>query len=229
MLDLAASLYSSVGPRVIIKMEGFMNRSLQHLAGCAALATLAVSAAAQDAVTLPAGTRLPVAFGTSVSSETSHRGDPVVAKTTLNVRNARHAIVIPAGSEVRGHVTTAYPGGKIKGRARLAVTFDRVVVRGESLPLRATAVDVIAPSNTKHDAAVAGATTIGGAVVGGILGGAKGARIGAATGAAGGVGVAVATRGKQVAFPAGMRRSLRLVRALRVPGVLKVPPLTNER
>jgi len=206
-----------------------MKRFLMRIVPWAATAVLfSTVAAAAPAVTLPAGTRLPLAFETAVSSSTSHRGDAVTARTSLNVRNAARAIVIPAGSEVRGHVTTAYPGGKVKGRARLVVTFDRVVVRGEALPLRATAVDVVAASNTKHDAAVAGATTIGGAVVGGILGGKKGARIGAAAGAGSGVGVALATRGKQVEFPAGMKRTVRLTRALQVPGYLKAPAQRPE-
>jgi hypothetical protein len=207
-----------------------MNRSMQRMLGYAALAFLAPGLAVADSVvTLPAGTRLTLTFETAVSSSGSHGGDPVAARTALNVRDSRGAIVIPAGSEVRGHVSVADPGGKIKGRARLGVVFDHVTVRGESLPMRATSVAVTAPSNTKHDAAVAGATTIGGAVMGGILAGKKGARIGAATGAASGVGVAVATRGKQVAFPAGTRHRVRLTRALRVPGVVKVPPLSTER
>src|SRR5688572_25279587 len=86
---------------------------------------------AQQMITLPAGTRLPLVLQTTVSSDSSNVGDLVVAKTRLNVRDRRGTIVIPHGTEVRGRVTSADPGGKMKGRARLGITFDRVVLRGE--------------------------------------------------------------------------------------------------
>jgi hypothetical protein len=187
------------------------------------------SSLAQGHVTLPVGTRLPLAFETTVSSNGSHRGDLVVAKTTANVRAARGEIVIPAGSEVRGRVTTAYPGGKIKGRARLVVTFDRVLVRGQEQTMTATPVDVTAPSGAKRDAAVIAGSTIGGAVVGGIIGGRKGSRVGAVAGAGASTGSVLTTRGKQVEFPAGMRRTVKLTRSLRVAREIKVPSLPSER
>ena len=193
-----------------------------------AWAAAPASSFAQDKVTLPAGTRLPLVFETTVSSGSSHRGDLVVAKTTAKVSTARE-VVLPAGTEVRGRVTTAYPGGKIKGRARLVVTFDRVVLRGQEHPMTAAPVDVTAPSGAKHDAAVIAGSTIGGAVVGGIVGGRKGSKIGAVTGAGASTGTVLATRGKQVEFPAGMRRSIRLTRSLRVPREIKVPSLPTER
>ena len=208
-----------------------MKWQVQAVSVVAALAWAAhpIAVSAQDTVTLPSGTRLPLALQTTVSSDSSSKGDLVVAKTTANVRNARGEIVIPAGSEVRGRVVTAYPGGKMKGRARLVVSFDRVIVRGEELPMTATRLDATARSMAKRDAATVAAGTIGGAVVGGIVGGGKGARVGAVAGAGAGTAAAISTRGPQVTFASGSRRSVRLTRALRVPREIKVPPYRKER
>jgi hypothetical protein len=179
-----------------------------------ALAGTAVPVAwAQQTFTVPAGTRLPFVFETAVSSASSHVGDPVRARTTRNVRSAGGAIMIPAGSVLHGHVTAADPGGKMKGRAHVAVRFDRVVVRGEEHALVAASVGSTARSMAKRDAAQIAGGTIGGAVVGGILGGKKGARIGAVAGGAAGTGAAVSTRGPQVGFSSGYRSTVRLTRA----------------
>lgn len=208
-----------------------MKWQIQAVSVIAAVAWAAapIVASAQDMVTLPSGTRLPVVLQTTVSSGTSSPGDLVVAKTTQNVRTARNEIVLPAGTEVRGRVVTAYPGGKMKGRARLVVAFDRVVLRGEEHKMSVSRLDATAPSMAKRDAATVAAGTIGGAVVGGIVGGNKGARVGAVTGAGAGTAAAVSTQGPQVTFSSGSRRSLRLTRALRVPREVKVPPYRQER
>ena len=208
-----------------------MKKWIQAVSFVAALAWAAgpVEAFAQSTVTLPTGTRLPLVFETGVSSASSDVGDLVVAKTRTNVRNARGEIVIPAGTDVRGRVTSADPGGKLKGRARLSVRFDRVVLRGEEHPMTATSLTLVAPSQAKRDAATVAAGTIGGAVVGGIVGGKKGARIGAVTGAGAGGAHVATTRGPQVQFGAGARYTVRLTRSLTVPREVKVPSFPKDR
>src|SRR4051812_45384464 len=108
---------------------GRMNWQRRTMSLVMAVAGLWSTAAwAQEALGVPAGRRLPLAFETRVSSSASRAGDPVVARTTQNVRDAQGAVVIPSGSKLHGHVTAADPGGRMKGRAHLAVAFDRVVV-----------------------------------------------------------------------------------------------------
>jgi hypothetical protein len=182
---------------------------------------------AQDMVTIPNGTRLSVRLATTVSSESSHAGDLVVGKTTRNIRNARGAILLPAGTEVRGRVVTAYRGGKVKGRARLVTEFDRVVVRGEERKMTATRVDALAPSRAKRDAALVAGSTVGGAVIGGLFGGKKGARVGAVTGAGASTASVVTTYGPQVEFRSGSVHTVRLTHSLSVPREIKVPPLQH--
>jgi hypothetical protein len=207
-----------------------MKKWIQAVSFVAALAWAAgpVAAPAQDMVTLPAGTRLPVVFETTVSSDSSHAGDLVVAKTRLHVRSSRGEILIPAGSEVRGHVTSADRGGKLKGRAKISVRFDRVVLRGQEHPMTSNSITLIAASQAKRDAATVGAGTIAGAVVGGIVAGGKGARVGAVAGA-GATGAHVATTyGPQVAFRSGARYTVRLAHSLRVPSERTVPGIRKE-
>ena len=208
-----------------------MKWHIQAVSVVAALAWAAgpIAASAQDTVILPAGTRLPLVLETTVSSDSSNVGDLVAAKTRLNVRDRRGNIVIPHGSEVRGRVTSADPGGKMKGRARLGITFDRVVLRGQEHPMTTTRIYVQAKSQAKRDAAGVAAGTIGGAVVGGIIGGKKGARVGAVAGAGAGTAAAVSTRGPQVTFAAGSHRTVSLTRSLKLPREVKVPPMRQER
>jgi hypothetical protein len=208
-------------------MKGHV-RALRIAAAVAWIAG-APAAFAQDTVTIPAGTRLSLRFDTTVSSESSHSGDLVVARTTRHVRNTRGEIVLPAGTEVRGHVVSAYRGGKVKGRARLVVAFDRVVVRGEERRMTATTVDALAPSRAKRDAALIAGSTIGGAVVGGIVGGKKGSRVGAITGAGASTASVVTTYGPQIEFRAGSPHTVRLTKGLTVPRELKVPDLPRGR
>ena len=187
----------------------------------------AAAQAAERPVTLPAGTRLPLALETAVSSATSQRGDLVVAKLRQNVR-LNDEIVLPAGAELKGKVTLARPSGRVKGRARVAAAFDTLVVRGESHAIRASSIDVTAPDTHRRDAAIIAGSTIGGAIVGGIAKGQKGSQVGAAVGAGAGTGVVLTNKGKEVLLPAGTPRTVRLLRPVRLTGGIAVPPLTRE-
>jgi hypothetical protein len=170
-------------------------------------------APAPEPVTIPKGTALPLVFETAVSSATSRPGDLVVARLASDVRVGGRT-VLPARSEVRGRVATAVPSGRVKGRARLAVTFDRLIVDGSERPIEATTIDVTARSAKKRDAAIIGGSTGAGVVIGAIAGGKKGAVVGGVVGAGAGTGAVLATKGKEVSFPAGYRRTVQLTQAL---------------
>ena len=68
--------------------------------------------------------------------------------------------------------------------------------------MRSNTLSFEAERNTKGDAAKIGAGAGIGAVIGAIAGGGKGAAIGAAVGGAAGTGSVLASRGKEVKFPA---------------------------
>jgi hypothetical protein len=166
-------------------------------------------------VVIPAGAELALELRTTLSSASSQAGDLVVARLTEDVKVGER-VVLPQGSEVRGRVTAAVGSGKVKGRARLAFEFDRVVVGSREVELTAGGVDITAGDSKKRDAAMIGGGAAGGAIIGAIADGGKGAAIGAVIGGAAGTGAVLATKGKEVELPAGtplktqLRKDLRL-------------------
>jgi len=166
----------------------------------AVLASVVLAAFAADAAAarqLPAGAAIPVTLETTVSSATSHPEDRVDAKVRADVLSGGK-VVIPAGSELRGHVVSARRSGKVKGRAYLSTR--RIGVRGQ-------------PSHGR-DAKIIGGGAGAGAVVGALVDGKGGAAKGALVGAGAGTGAVLATRGKEVTFPAGSHWRVRLLKPL---------------
>jgi hypothetical protein len=161
------------------------------------------------AVVIPEGTALTLNLDAALSSATSSDGDAFTAKLAEDVMVGER-VVAPAGSEVRGRVTSAVRSGKVKGRARLALAFDSIVVKGKACPIEATGIDITADPSKKKDAAMIGGGAGAGAIIGAIAGGKKGAAIGAAVGAGAGTGVVLATRGKEVELAAGQALSVTL-------------------
>jgi len=163
---------------------------------------------------VPNGTPLLLHLDTTLSSETSRVADPVRATVTAPVR-VQGIEVVPAGSVIYGRVTAAKRAGNVKGRARLAMHFDSVVVNDERYPISA-GLAVEAASTKGKDAATIGIPAVGGAIIGGLLGGKKGAAAGAAIGGGAGTAVVLSTHGKPVRFDRGMAMHLRLAQSVQV-------------
>ena len=168
-------------------------------------------------IVVPAGTELHLELATAVSSATSQQGDLVVARLVSPVK-AGERVVLAEGTEVRGHVTTAVSSGRVKGKARLALAFENVVVAGRERPIAAAGLDITADSSTKRDAAVIGGSAGAGAIIGAIATGGMGAAVGAAIGGAAGTGAVLATKGKEVELPAGTKIDSKLESDLRLSG-----------
>jgi hypothetical protein len=167
-----------------------------------------------EPIVLEAGTSLSVIVETGVSSGSSRVGDRVIARLAADVRDGGR-LAAPEGSELRGRVTAATSGGRVKGKARLAVLFDELVVRGREHPIDA-GIDLTAEGAKKRDAALIGGGAGAGAIIGGIAGGKKGAAIGAVVGGGAGGGAVLLTKGNQVQIPAGTRLTLKLKRTARL-------------
>ena len=163
----------------------------------------------RDRLSLPAGTELQLVLESGLSSATSQVGDPVTARVA-RATSPDGRVVLPGGTVLKGRVYRADAAGRVKGKSRLAVDFDRIVVRGVEHRLDTTAIDVEGPDSHGKDAAIIGGSTVGGAIIGGILGGGKGAKKGAVVGAVGGTGAVLATRGRDVEIPAGSNWTVRV-------------------
>lgn len=180
-------------------------------------AASAVAAQKPAPVVVPAGTALKLELASSLSSATSHTGDLVIARLTSPVR-LQDRVVLPEGTELRGHVTAAVPSGRVKGRARLAVAFEKVVLAGREHAVEVSGLDITADSSKKRDAAIIGGSAGAGAIIGAIAKGGKGAAVGAAVGGAAGTGAVLATKGKEVELPAGTPIESQLQAELRLSG-----------
>jgi tRNA A-37 threonylcarbamoyl transferase component Bud32 len=161
-------------------------------------------------VTVPEGSTFSVRLETPLSSETARAGDRFTAASTAPIA-VEGVEVVPAGSQVVGHVAHAAPSGKVSGRGELTLEFDRIVTPdGGEFPIEAAPQHRRARATVKKDAAKVGGAAGVGVIVGGILGGRKGAAIGGAAGGAAGAGAVLATKGEEAVFGAGSPLEVRL-------------------
>jgi type IV secretory pathway VirB10-like protein len=164
---------------------------------------------------LPEGTELTLVLESPLSSAVSQEGDAVTARVEKAVSDDGR-IALPGGSVLRGKVVEAASAGRVKGRARLAVAFDSITVRGRRHELQATLITAEAPDTHGRDAKIAGGAAAAGAVIGAIAGGKEGAAKGAVIGGVVGGGAVLATKGGEIELPAGSRWKVRLRDSLRL-------------
>ncbi len=169
-------------------------------------------------LTIPSGTKVPLALKQSVSTKNAREGDAVYAVTTFPVV-INDRIVIPAGTYVQGRISSVKRGGHIKGRAEVLMHFSTliypsgytVVLPGaiENVPgaektsMKDEEGTIRQDSQTGEKAKTVATAAGTGAVIGGLSNGVKGGLIGAGIG--GGIGTAIGlfSRGNDVRLEAG--------------------------
>ena len=161
---------------------------------------------------IPVGTEFDVRLSNALSSATAQVEDRFEATTMVDLRQGNR-VVVPAGSVMRGVISSVKKAGRIERTGSLTVAFDRLTVGTRSFPIRATVTDAIESQGTKGEAGKIGAGAGVGAVIGAILGGAKGALAGILIG---GGGTIAATEGKDVELPPGTVLRVRLDSGLNV-------------
>jgi hypothetical protein len=162
-----------------------------------------------------AGTALPITLEQALSTKTAQPEQAVAARLAEDVV-VEGDVLLPAGSEVLGHVVTAVRSGRVKGKARLVVSFDQVRVEGKTYRIDATGFDVTAGSSKGKDAKIAGGAAAAGVLIGAIADGGEGALKGGLIGGAAGGAAVLATRGVEVELPAGSRYKIELRKSLRL-------------
>ncbi len=168
------------------------------------------SAAARgdEPLVIPNDTELIVELVDDINTGRSREGDKFQAR-----------IVSPAevsGAIIEGRISKIQKPGRIKRRAEMLLSFDRIVLSNnrwsnfnaivtEVLPVKGDNVKrvdaegvVEGRSSVKDDSIKVGASTGTGIVIGAIAGGPVGAAVGAGVGAAFGVGAIVIERGKDI-------------------------------
>ena len=164
--------------------------------------------------TVPDNAALRLEIETPISSETARVEETVTARLASAV-SVDGVEVIPAGSTVRGNVTSVEDGGKVKGRASLGLQFSTLMVRDERIPISAR-WSAQAESTKKQDATKIGVGAGAGAIIGGILGGKKGAATGAAVGGGAGTAMVLTSEGKPIALSKGEEITVRLANPIEV-------------
>jgi hypothetical protein len=165
---------------------------------------------------VPADAVLGLQIDRTVSSEIARVEDKVTARVTRDVRVGSR-VAIPAGSVVNGSVTEVERGGKLKGKARLAIRFHTITMAdGTQVGIKTDSVVREGDNPSGETAAKVGGAAIGGAILGAILGGGRGAAIGAGVGAAGGTAAAMTNDRNPATFPAGSNVTVRIQQGVTV-------------
>ena len=168
-------------------------------------------------VTIPAGTVLHLRVNRGFGSDISRVEDAVPATLDRPIVIGGRTI-LRSGSLASGYVVQATRPGKVKGRGRVAVRFNRITPAGSdagySMQTRSWAA--VAPATKKKDALTIGVPAAGGAVVGGLIKGKKGAGVGALVGGGAGTAAVLTTRGKEVRVGRGSTLAVRLTAPLTI-------------
>ena len=172
--------------------------------------------ARRQAVTLPAGTRLPVRLEQTLNTKRNRAGDPFVATLDAPVTVGRD-VVLPRGTQCEGHLVESKSSGRLKGRAVMSLSLDRFRLNGRAYRVATSRFSEASGRHRKRNLAFIGGGGGFGAAVGAIAGGPAGALIGAGAGAAAGTTGAVLTGKKNVRLPV----ETRLIFVLQAPVELR--------
>lgn len=166
---------------------------------------------------IPAGTSITVRLQDSLSSRYSVPGQRFDAVLDAPIVVDDH-VVVPTGSPVTGHVTSAQRSGRLRHPGELGLTLDSVTVGDRQLALATSNIVVRGGSHKKRNLAWIGGGTGGGALIGALAAGGKGALIGSGIGAAAGTTTAFLSGKKDVGFSAERRLRFRLNHEVNLAG-----------
>jgi len=155
---------------------------------------------------IPSGQEIDVRLESELSSSTAQVEQRFEAVTVADLFQGDR-VLIPAGSTVRGVISSVTNTTRTQRKGSLTVAFDQITVNGRDYPMRGTVTQALESEGIKGEAGKIGAGAGVGAMIGGILGGVKGALLGVLIG---GGGTVAATEGKDVTLPAGTILRVRL-------------------
>jgi len=156
--------------------------------------------------TIPDGQEIDVRLERELSSGSAQVEDRFEATTVVDLYEGNR-VLIPAGSVMRGVISSVDKASRTDRKGSLTVAFDQVTVRGRDYPMRGTVTQALESEGIRGEVGRIGAGSAVGAIIGGILGGAKGAVLGVLIG---GGGTIAATEGKDVTLPPGTILRVRL-------------------
>jgi hypothetical protein len=181
-------------------------------------------------IVVPQGTVIPIILTECLNTRSSQVGDVFYADTTYPIW-IQQRLIIPKGSTIRGTVTEVVRPGKVKGKGRLAVRFDDILLpngvlrtmiagfrgihgSGEETLDRKTE-SVKGSSSKGEDVGTIVGTTTTGAIIGALIDHGTGAAVGAGAGAVGGLATVLFSRGKDMVINPGTRFDLELLQPMK--------------
>ncbi len=193
--------------------------------------TAAKAAPAPTLFRVNAGKKIHVRMNDSISSKTARVGDTFTVTTTEPVYSNTGAVVIPAGSEIVGRISSVSRAVKGGRPGSMDASFIRVrLPNGYSKAINGSLTELDADrtesdseggvrgDTMKHRKVVfIGGGAAGGAVLGGIFGGPKGSVIGGLLGAGAGLLGERYTKGKEAEVNAGTEFGVYLNQAVLLP------------
>lgn len=148
---------------------------------------------------IPVGQEVDVRLQRRLSSDDAQVEDRFEATTLVDLSRGNQ-VLIPAGSVMRGVVSSVNRASRTDRKGALTLAFDQVTVEGRTYTMRGTVTQAIESEGLRGEAGRIGAGSAVGAIIGGIVGGVRGALLGIAIG---GGGTILATEGSDVTLPAG--------------------------
>jgi hypothetical protein len=188
-----------------------------------------------NAITIPAGTKIPLSLKQAISTKNAREGDAIYAETAFPFV-VDNRVIVPAGSYIQGRIAHVERAGRVKGRAEILMHFTSMIYPSGYTVMLPGSVENTPGADNKSvkdsegtiqqdrdtgkkieegaKAGVYGAS--GGALAGGLSSGLNGARVGAAAGAAAGIGWALLKRGNDVKLDVGTSIEMEIQRPITV-------------
>lgn len=145
------------------------------------------------------GQELDARLQTPLSSGSAEVEDRFEATTLVDLYQGNQ-LLVPAGSVLRGVVSSVDRATRTDRRGSLTLSFDQMTVGGRTYRIRATVTQALEGEGLKGEVGKMTTGAAAGAIIGGILGGFKGAMAGILIGGGGSV---LATPGTNVKLEAG--------------------------
>lgn len=179
----------------------------------------------------PEGTRIQVRLESTLNSKTNRQGDRFTVKVIESVQ-IHGKEVIPVGTTVEGRVAAVTHSGRIKGRAEVNLSYERLIFpNGFSETIVASQAEldntqkeqidrregtILGESNPKRNTAKIGVAAAIGAGIGAVAAGRKGAAVGAGTGGLVSLIHVLRRSDSEIEIPSGTLMVIRLDRPLTI-------------
>ncbi len=157
----------------------------------------------------PPPVKVTIAQGTQLSVRLSEPLDTSVNKPGQNFHGTLNTAitadgdeVVPAGSDVIGHIVDLSSSGKFTGSSALVLQLDSLSSGGKTYNIQTDQYKKEGSGRGKNTAEKVGGGAVLGGIIGALAGGGKGAAIGATVGAGAGGGVQAASKAPQIKIPA---------------------------